>query len=288
MRTRKLKVDYKASFQRANQSHPQLKLIKNIMKIIIKITIFAFALVGVTSVLYLSYVIKGIDYNSKIPVKVDCSKLDATFDFDSALRALDLTKIKELFPYDSYLESGAYCDAAAIGNSLEKLNSINPNHERANRSALIHALTNKLEARISDRFDHFNPDSLIILLQWVDEFKTYEKVQPEHSALYGIVYTHWMGFITNQLGKHFECQPAIKFNFKFNYLQSNCQARRFAPAVGMSNLEKVVKYTLGEEYDYLLNRFWNGTGIFTKSVFALLLFIFIYMSYCTYQYNFKK
>jgi len=97
-----------------------------------------------------------------------------------------------------------------------------------------------------------------------------------------------MGFISSQLGRHYDNDSSVKFDFKFKYLQSICESKRFAPAVGMSNVEKVVEYTLGEEYDYLFNRFWNGTGVFIKGIIIILLFTFIYMLYCTYQYSFKK
>ena len=157
-----------------------------------------------------------------------------------------------------------------------------------NIEVLIHALTNRLETKIKDRFETFNPDSLIMISQWVNEFKVYEKIDNQNGALYGIVYDHWMGFISSQLGRHYDNDSSVKFDFKFKYLQSICESKRFAPAVGMSNVEKVVEYTLGEEYDYLFNRFWNGTGVFIKGIIIILLFTFIYMLYCTYQYSFKK
>ncbi|MFK8101610.1 MAG: hypothetical protein AB8G15_03765 [Saprospiraceae bacterium] len=247
-----------------------------------------FLLAGcLVAISYLLYVVQQADFSATIPTEMTCLT-DNPFDFEVALNGLDLTKLNAAFPYEAYLASSDYCNAAAIENSLKKLNQLNPNQPEENSDILISALTNKLEARVEERFKNFNADSLIMIQQWVDEFFTYEKVKLENAAVYGIIYEHWMGFIAKQLGEHYDRQPAIKFRFKFKYLQSICQSKRFSPAVGKSNLEKVIDYSLGQEYGYLLNRLWNGTGFLIKLVFLLLFVIFLYLLYCTYQYNFKK
>lgn len=258
------------------------------MKRIVKIFLFSFIAVFFIFIIYVLYTAKETDYNNTIPIARNCENLDSKFDFEAVLKKLDLSELRAVFPYDTYLEFENYCDAEAIKRSLEKLNTINVNKEDSNRDILIHTLTNKLEAKIETRFQEFNADSLIMLLQWIDEFKTYEKIDTKNGALYGIIYEHWMGFISNRLGVYYNDNPFIRFDFKFKYLQSVCQSKRFAPAVGQSNLEKVVEYTLNQEYTYLFNRFWNGTNIFVKLIFVLLFSIFIYMLYCTYQYSFKK
>lgn len=258
------------------------------MKRLGKIVSVSIILIFFVSIFYIFYAAKAANYNNKIPIERTCTKLDSKLDFETVLENLDLSKPKEVFPYNAYLESENYCGAEAIKHSLESLNKVNPNQENTNRAILIHALTEKLEAKIATRFQEFNADSLIILLQWIDDFKTYEKIDTKNGALYGIVYEHWMGFIANRLGVYYENNPSIKFNFKYKYLQSVCQSKKFALAVGMSNSEKVTKYLLNQEYCYLFNRFWNGTGISVKLIFALLFSFFIYMLYCTYRYSFKK
>jgi len=258
------------------------------MKTIVKIFLCSFLLLFFILAIYILYAAAAANYNNKIPVEKICNKLNAEFDLEARLSEFDLSNLKDVFPYDTYLEFENYCDAEAIKRSLEKLNTINANQENINRSILIHAFTNKLEAKVATNFQEFNADSLIMILHWIDEFKTYEKIDTKNGALYGIVYEHWMGFIANRLSVYYENNPSIRFNFKFKYLQSVCQSKKFTPAVGKSNLEKVVEYTLNQEFSYLFNRLWNGTGIFIKFIFILLSSIFTYMLYCTYQYSFKK
>ena len=255
---------------------------------LMKIFFVSIAMVVLVLIVYvLNAAIKN-DYDHIIPIEKKCTDTASDFNLETELNKIDLIEIKKTFPYDTFFKHGNYCTAGAVQNILDILNKVNPDEDKSNRGVLIYALTEKLQNKIAHRFETFNPDSLILILQWIDDFKIYENIDKKNSALYGVVHDHWMVFISNQLGKHYEREPSIRFSFKFKYLQSTCQSKKYAPAVGKSNLEKVVEYLLNEEYDYLFNRFWNSTGLFVKSLMILLFCFFTYMLYCTFQYSFKN
>lgn len=258
------------------------------MKVSLRIMLYSLTVLSFLLSGYTLYTAITANYNHSIPEEKGCEGKKHSFDLASAVSTLNLKKIKQTFPYDKYLESGKYCDAASIGQDLATLNTLIPDQEDSNREIFIDALTNKLEEKTSSRFDNLNLDSLIIVSQWVDEFKTYERTSPNDGALYGIVYEHWMNFITNQLSTYYEKKPSIRFNFKFKFLQSICESKKYSPSVGKSKLQKVVEYSLEQEGDYLFNRFWHGTNFLIKLAFGILFFLFNYMIYCTYQYSFKK
>ncbi len=253
-----------------------------------RVVAYSFPLLVLTPIIFLGCLAVKKDYDATIPSEQRCRINQDDVAFYESLWHADPSGFFDSFPYRFFIENGVYCSAAAVKANLLALNKVSPNTRKENQGLLIQALTTELEVFQASRFEEFNPDSLIILLQWVDEFKAYEDMEKEDKALYGIVYTHWMNFITNQLNKHYEDKPSRKFDFKFKYLLASCQAKRFSSSIGKSKLEKVVQYVLEEKYGYLFNRFWNSTGLVAKLAFFLLCLLFCIMTYTTYEYLFKN
>jgi len=238
--------------------------------------------------LLFTYLVVNKDYDDKIPLEKQCAASFSDYNFASLVDSLNSSITESNFPYNEFLSSESYCDAATVKYTLNNLNKINPSREGQNRDILTVALTDKLENFYADRFKNFNADSLIIMLQWASEFKAYEEFEKENSSLYGIIHHHWMNFVSNQLSQHYKEDKKIKYDFKFRHLQALCQSKKYAPSVGKSKLDKIVQYTLSQEYCYLFNRFWKGTGFSVKFLFGIVFSTFVYMAHATYKYTFKK
>ena len=186
-----------------------------------------------------------------------------------------------------YLDSADYCDIASIHADLKVMNAIIPN-TKENQKILVKALTNNLEEKISLKFNKYNPDSLIMLLQWVNKFHHYKDIDTANKKFYRMVHRHWYNFVSNKLGQYHDKDPDIKYDYKFKYLVSICQSQNYPPDIKNSNTAKIIENMVNNKWAYLFKRFWDGTGAIFKLVILSLILFTSYSYYCVYILNFKK
>lgn len=252
-----------------------------------KLMVYVCCAAALLMVVYIANIISSLDYDNEIPEERRCENHD--FDFEISLQNVPRAELEDRFPYHQYFSSSAYCDVTGVINSLMILNERYPNSaEQENVEFLIDAFTTKLQDYHGNSFSIYNPDSLILIADWADQFKVYEQITNSNKALYGIIHDFWISFIAEQLSVHSKQYSSIRYDFKFKYLQSICQSKRFPPSVTTSNVEKIITYAINSEFDYLFNRFWNGTRYYVKIVGIILISILLYLFYCTFMYNFKN
>ena len=133
-------------------------------------------------------------------------------------------------------------------------------------------LTNDLEKQLAPKFINYQPDSLLVLLQWAESFKYYAEVDANHQMLFEVINTFWMNYIANKLNTYYQANNDIKHTFKFKYLRSSCMAQQFNVPINNTSSEKVLGYFTESKYSYLYDRFSNGTSfLFKASLFLLVL-----------------
>lgn len=239
----------------------------------------------VVTVFIVSVIIK-VDYSSTIPEEKQCAE-KAYFNLQNHVKNVDKSRLREEFPYKIYLDSADYCNISSIQNHLNILYAVNPD-SRQNQKILVDALTDKLEERINSRFKKYNPDSLILMLQWVSKFKYYKDLDTNNAKFYRMVHRHWYNYVANKLGQYNDENPYLKYHFKFKYLVSTCRAQSYPPDIRSSNTAKIIDNVVNSRWAYLLKRFWDGTGLLAKLLTAAVVLFTFYSYYCVYKLKFKK
>jgi hypothetical protein len=164
------------------------------------------------------------------------------------------------------LDSADHCDIHSLQKDIATLNSFNPGNIFQNQTVITLALTNKLSQKIEPGLKKYNPDSLLVILQWANRFNDYKDLDTTNARIYNAINSFWIGFIANQLGKYSEDDPSLKYNFKFRYIAGICQSRQYQPSIGISEPEKIILYTIDSKWPYLFQKFWVGTGITFKII----------------------
>ncbi len=238
-------------------------------------------------VVFVLYRIVKADYSVEVPADKECPP-DKSAGILRFIKQTDTADVVASFPYKSFLDSTSFCNIRSIRSDLSVLDSCFKTSPNVGLEIYVKTLTEKLEERISPSFTHYNPDSLIALVQWAEKFDCYKDVDEHNTRAYKIIFRHWMNFVSNHLGKYYEANSSIKYDFKFRYLTAICQSKKFSPPLGDSNTEKVVTNLIDHKWAYLFNRFWNGTGLVFKLLASVGLMVTLYGFYCIFKTHSKK
>lgn len=225
------------------------------------------------------------DYSNTIPPEKECS-YDKVFNLSAHLAHWDSSDYTGTFPYTIYLDSADKCNVSAFAGYLDAMDSVNSDYSN-NRQILSIALTDSLQLRIMPSLKRYNPDSLILMLQWAEKFNHYQKFDKTNAKLYRVIYKHWLSYTANQLGEYYNSDPKCKYDFKYNYLSAICQSKNFSVPVGNTNSEKIVFNLIHKNYAYLFSKFWYDTGYLYKLLVLLIVGITGYGYYCIFKVHFN-
>ena len=181
--------------------------------------------------------------------------------------------VKENFPYREYTDSCNFWNITAIRKDLSCLDGLFK-EPSSNREALSIALTSELSPKLKDYLSVYQPDSLLILVQWVEKFKNYAELDPDNNIFYESIYEYWMDKISNELSIITVKNPSIKYNFKFKYLQTRCVEQRFSPGVKKTSSEKAIENLVYNKWGHLINASWHQSTVLQKFLFFLAVIIF--------------
>ena len=150
-----------------------------------------------------SFIIKT-DYSVGLP-KADppCTPRPG-FDLRLRLTGIAADRLRDEFPYAGYADSADLCSIAALRHDLAVLDSLFPANTPLHHEVVSTALTNTLETRLAPSFVRYSPDSLLAIAHWAERFHYYKDIDKTHARLYKVIYSHWMNFISNRLGAHYE------------------------------------------------------------------------------------
>jgi hypothetical protein len=178
------------------------------------------------------------------------------------------------FPYKEYLDSCNTWNILSIKNDLACLDTLFENKNN-NRRTLSIALTSKLSPRFDKYLQKYQPDSLLVLLQWAEKFKTYAEADQDNKIFYESIYNYWTDTISHILSRTGTKTSSIKYNFKFKYLQTRCIEQRVSPAIKKTSFEKAYENLIYNKWGHLINASWNQTSVIQKIVFLLAVVIFL-------------
>lgn len=161
-------------------------------------------------------------------------------------------------------------------DSLKKKDEISSN-QQANQEYISVVWTTELQKKIDSKFTQYNPDSIIMLIQWAEKFKTYGEVDQNKSTLCNVIYTHWLNYCVNKMNQYYEENSGIKNDYKFKYIVSRCSEQQYYIAIGNTHLEKVIENITKANFSYLFNRFWIGSSVFIKTIVFGFIALFVFM-----------
>jgi hypothetical protein len=235
---------------------------------------------------FISFKIISIDNSSVIPEEKQCVQ-KPYFNLKNHIDSLNTGNLKADFPYEIYLDSANYCDIASIHKHLEILNTLNRD-AKENKKILVKALTEKLEEKIGSRFNTYQPDSIILMLNWVNKFQYYKDIDTNNLKLYRMVHRHWYNYFANKLSQYNDSDANLKYEFKFKYLLAMCQSKNYPPDIRNSSITKIIDNVVNNKWAYLFKRFWDGTGFLVKLLLSAAILFTFYSYYCVYKLHFNK
>ena len=183
-------------------------------------------------------------------------------------------QLSQIFPYELYLKSGNYKSIKVIKDDLIQLDSIFPKSQ--NKRILSAVLTNQLSKRLNPYFESYQPDSLLQMLQWAEKFVYYADIDPTNDVFYQSIYQYWLDTISNTLHKFSYEKPSLKYDFKFEYLQTRLKEKGAVPDIKKTSFEKAIDNLIHNKWAHLINASWDQTSLFQKTVFLLLTVITFY------------
>lgn len=147
-----------------------------------------------------------------------------------------------------------------------------------NRQLISVALTDSLFEHYNRQghFKTFNPDFLTHLFQWAEKFNSYSEIEQSNSLLYGSIYNYWGSKISNHLGTLSQTNTSLKYQYKFRFLQSRCDEKRFSVSAKVGQVEKVAYNLISHQWSHLLNASWNQASYIQLIVFFVFGVITVY------------
>jgi hypothetical protein len=250
-----------------------------------------FNIVGTVTIVFTMVVlvkIAGTDFSDNIPQREVNQEL-SEFPLKAHLTVDSTKDIFITFPYKLYLDSANLCNINAIRNDLAAMDSVNDN-QRSNRITLSHALTKGRAELINKKYTEFQPDSLLILMQWAEQFDYYAQFDADNDVFYRSVYTYWFNFVTSKLEEYSKENPSLKYDFRFKYLANRCKEKKFNAALEVPSTEKVWENLLYNKWGHLWEASWNQSSWLQKIAVMLILSctFFGFLSFAKLLFRAKK
>lgn len=172
------------------------------------------------------------------------------------------------FPFSQYQTSIVEKGFPELEADIQILNTKYPTYENAGQEILFYALGDSLLPHISTLFKTYQPDSLLLLLEWAERFRGYAEAAPQHALAYSSVYHFWMQQIATALDRFGNEDPSRKVRFKFRYLAERCGRNEFYINIKETRIEKFRKNLLAGNWSHLIGASWHDASGMLKAFFV--------------------
>jgi hypothetical protein len=144
-----------------------------------------------------------------------------------------------------------------------------------NMIAFSKTLTELKSKQLPNKLKIENIDTLFYLLKWNNNFKVLSYADVNHSIFFKVLNDYWSSYITDQL-KYLAAQDNnIKYNVKFQFLNSYYKSELYTAVVPTSSLEKVIYNIQNSRMGYLLFKFKAMFGFFGIVLISALILLTI-------------
>jgi hypothetical protein len=212
-----------------------------------------------------------------------------TFSFATYLDHFSGDSLQGKFPYQAYLKSNRYQDIYAIRSDLAYLErQYGQNGKNSEYLKVLYiSLSDSLLRQFAGKYEKFDADEYIRLLQWAECFKYIALYEPKGEMLYSSVYDYWVNFIAIKLTEFSNLNSNVKYDFKFRLLKAKLMEKGYTFSVKISSFDKFVFNITGNHWGHLIDSTWNQTSVIQKLLFGFvaLFSLFSYIISCIYIIN---
>lgn len=228
--------------------------------------------IGICAFMLLAlYFIIRADYDTLV-IQKERRLHTTSFELKNRLNSIKKENLGMTFPWKDYLDSTNIDDVLIIKKDLAVLDSFTKSPS-TNRQMLSDVLTNKLNELTAARYQQYNADTLLQLVQWAEDFKGYANLDPDNDIFYESICSYWLSFVTNKLAEFSKLNRQIKYSFKYKYLVARCHEYKFTTPVKVSKTEKVAENFTNGKWAHLTDAAWNQTTVWQKLIFLIILII---------------
>lgn len=232
-------------------------------------------------IFFLTVILRTKNDDNIMQIK-ECS-VKTNYNLENALRRLPAEQLRDVFPYDAYLDSSSICDISVIKNDIAVLDKLYGDPDMSKRLISI-ALTEKLENKSAGKLASYDPDYLLSLMQWGEKFKAYAELDKENYYVFDGIYGFWMDKISNKLVDYSQEDNSLKYEFKFKYLAVRCNEKKHSVGLAVTKTEKFLQNITYNKWNHLLNASWAQSSNLQRIIFSLLIIFTLY----AYFLFFKK
>lgn len=178
-----------------------------------------------------------------------------------------------VFDNAQYLDAADARSVASVKKHLAAMDSINSD-SNFNRRALSNALTQELLQRKDNTKKSYQPDSLLAIIQWAEQFRYFAAFDSTNQLLYLSIYGFWLDYVSGKLASFSKEKPSLRHDFKFRYLITRCRENNYHIPVKVTSFEKFIDNILYSNWGHLFHATWNQSKWWLK-LFFLILFVLL-------------
>lgn len=184
------------------------------------------------------------------------------------LSGLTKENLLDSFNYKQYNKSNPFKDINTINQDIKTIDSVFVNQDNLGQQVLANALTQFLrEDEAINIFSTYNPDSLLSVIDWVEKFEAYARIDKENELLYTAVYEFWLGEISSYLSNRQHENTSLQYDFKFQFLAQKCAVLKYPVNIKESKIEKFKKNLIAGNWSHLINATWNDSPFYLRLVY---------------------
>lgn len=195
------------------------------------------------------------------------SKSEVPFDLGESVIFSD--SMNQSFPEIAYCSSRLTCTNKHLVDDLIFVKE-NSNNFFSIYQNIADALTVELEKRYDPGM---NLDSLNMYLNWAIKIDHASRVlNNEEKIVFSVISDYWISRISEKLE-----MVDDKYDFRYRSMVQKCSENSYNAVGTNSKFEKVIYNLMDNNYSYIVNRIWIGTGIITKIILLFMIIIFIFV-----------
>jgi hypothetical protein len=203
-------------------------------------------------------------------------------DMASLTKGISDDSLLTRFPYSAYLCNGRFRSITQIKKDIHALDELYPSVPMAGQYVVATALTEKLFAMHQGTFVRFDPDTLLLFLEYAEPFGNYAHMDSVNATAYDVIYRFWFEKVSQLLSSYQSENNALKYDFAFRYIDTKASRLKFISDVRESRLEKFLYNLRAGNWAHLISATWNDMPVPARillSAFGLLtLYAYFYLA----------
>lgn len=177
------------------------------------------------------------------------------------------------FPYEKYLCGGGFKSVAQVRSDIRRVDSLYPTLPMAGQQLVATALTDKLYRIHKEAFATYNPDSLLLFLEYAEPFRHYGEVDASNAIAYDVIFRFWLEKLVAHLSAFASADRSLMGDFSYRYIEARAARLRFNLNNRETAIEKFMYNLRAGNWAHLVSATWHDLRIGGRvSIAVLILF----------------